>query len=101
MGFLRKSHIFLIARYRRTSGTDVTARIPSAAPAAVMVTAATYPSVRMMFLLLLFNGSVITAHYIDVLLSRTGQRPASAGLLAACLRSSLARPGSGSGSGSR
>ena len=72
----RKGHIFLIARYRRTSGIDLTARIPSAAPAAVMVIAATYPSACMMFLLLLFSGPVIAAHYVDVPLSRTGQRPA-------------------------
>ena len=42
-------HIFLIATYRRTSGRDLTAITPSPAPAAAMVIAVTYPSVRITF----------------------------------------------------
>src|SRR5690348_15332354 len=38
-------HIFVIATYRRTSGSDLTASTTSAAPAAAMVIATTYPSV--------------------------------------------------------
>jgi hypothetical protein len=42
-------YIFLIATYRRTSGSDLTATSPSAIPAAAMVSAVTYPSVRITF----------------------------------------------------
>jgi hypothetical protein len=35
--------------YRRTSGSDLTATSPSAVPAAAMVIAMTYPSVRITF----------------------------------------------------
>ncbi len=45
-------YIFLIATNRRTSGSDLTATTPSAAPTAAMVIAVTYPSVRITFLLL-------------------------------------------------
>ena len=66
-------HIFLIARYRRTSGADLTASTPSAAPVAVMATAATYPSVRITFLLI-FSGSTIRD--IGVFHSAAGGAPA-------------------------
>jgi hypothetical protein len=39
-------YIFLIFKYRRTSGTDMTTRSARAAPAAAMVTAVMYPSAR-------------------------------------------------------
>ncbi len=39
-------HIFLIFKYCRMSGTDMTASSPRAATAAAMVTAVMYPSVR-------------------------------------------------------
>jgi hypothetical protein len=42
-------YIFLIATYRRISGSDLTATSPSAIPAAAMVIAVTYPSVRITF----------------------------------------------------
>jgi hypothetical protein len=42
-------YIFLIATYRRISGSDLTATKPSAIPAAAMVIAVTYPSVRITF----------------------------------------------------
>jgi len=42
-------HIFLIATYRRTSGSDLTAITPSPAPAAAMVIAVMYPSVASLF----------------------------------------------------
>jgi hypothetical protein len=42
-------YIFLIATYRRTSGSDLTAASPSAIPAAAMVIAVAYPSVRITF----------------------------------------------------
>ena len=42
-------YIFLIAMYRRTSGSDLTATSPSAVPAAAMVIAVTYPNVRITF----------------------------------------------------
>jgi hypothetical protein len=45
-------HIFLSAAYSRRSGSDLTAITPSAAPAAAMVIAVTYPSARISFLLL-------------------------------------------------
>src|SRR5689334_8280311 len=44
-------HIFFIAMYRRTSGSDLTAITPSAAPAAAVVIAVTYPSFCIIFLL--------------------------------------------------
>lgn len=44
-------HIFFIATYRRASGSDLTAITPSAAPAAAMVIAVTYPSFCIIFLL--------------------------------------------------
>ena len=44
-------YIFLIATYRRTSGSDLTATTPSAAAPAAMVIAVTYPSVRITYLL--------------------------------------------------
>jgi hypothetical protein len=40
------SHIFLIAIYRRMSGSALTASTPSAVPATVMVIAVAYPSAR-------------------------------------------------------
>jgi hypothetical protein len=46
-------HIFLIFKYLRMSGNDVTASSPSAAVAAVMVTAVMYPSDRIVRLLFL------------------------------------------------
>ena len=46
-------HIFLIAMYRRASGSDLTATTPSAAPAAAAVIAVTYPSFCITFLLFL------------------------------------------------
>jgi hypothetical protein len=46
-------HIFFIATYRRTSGSDLAAITPSAAPAAAMVIAVTYPSFCIIFLLFL------------------------------------------------
>jgi len=49
-------YIFRIATYRRTSGSDLTATSPSAIAAAAIVSAVTYPSVRINFLLL-FSGS--------------------------------------------
>jgi hypothetical protein len=76
----RNGHMFLIATYRRRSGTDLTASNPSAAPAAAMAMAATYPSVRMMSLLLV-SGSMTAARHMDVHLSRCGQHPACAGSL--------------------
>ena len=45
----RRYYIFLIAMYRRASGSDLTATTPSAVPAAAMVIAATYPSARITF----------------------------------------------------
>jgi hypothetical protein len=42
-------YIFLIAMYRRTSGSELTATSPSAVPAAAMAIAVTYPSVRIAF----------------------------------------------------
>ena len=42
-------YIFLIAMYRRASGSDRTATSPSAVPAAAIVIAVTYPSVRITF----------------------------------------------------
>ena len=42
-------YIFLIAIYRRTSGSDLTATSPAAIPAAAMAIAVTYPSVRITF----------------------------------------------------
>ena len=44
-------HIFLIFKYRRISGNDMTARSPRVAAAAAMVTAEMYPSVRIVCLL--------------------------------------------------
>ena len=49
-----RGHIFLIFRYRRMSGNDMTARSPKAAAAAAMVIAEIYPSVRIACLL--FNS---------------------------------------------
>jgi hypothetical protein len=72
--------MFLIATYRRRSGADLTASSPSAAPAAAMAMTATYPSVRMMSLLLV-SESVTTARLADVHLSRGGRRLVSAGVL--------------------
>jgi hypothetical protein len=46
-------YIFLIVRYRRISGSDLTAISPSAAAAAAAVIAVTYPIVRITFLLLI------------------------------------------------
>ena len=46
-----RGHIFLIFRYCRMSGNDMTASSPRAAAAAAMVTAVMYPSVRMVCLL--------------------------------------------------
>jgi hypothetical protein len=46
---LLRFYIFLIAMYRRTSGSDLTATSPSAVPAAAMVITTTYPSVRITF----------------------------------------------------
>src|SRR5271168_4292230 len=56
--FLRY-YIFLIAMYRRASGSDLTATSPSAVPAAAIVIAVTCPSVRVTFLLL--SGEYATA----------------------------------------
>jgi hypothetical protein len=42
-------YIFLIAMYRRASGSDLTAASASAVPAAAMAIAVTYPSVRITF----------------------------------------------------
>ena len=84
-----KGHIFLIARYRRTSGTDLTASTPSAAPAVVMtigrdvsecphgVPSAVIRRVR----------DYGPLHRRPVVPS--GPRPASAGLLPACRRPPL------------
>jgi hypothetical protein len=47
-----QGHIFLIFKYRRRSGNDMTASNPRAAVAAAMVTAVMYPSVRIACLLL-------------------------------------------------
>src|SRR5271170_5185790 len=58
-------YIFLIARYRRTSGSALTATSPSAAAAAARAIVVTYPSVRIIFLLL-FRGSAAAARDIDV-----------------------------------
>jgi hypothetical protein len=44
-------HIFLIFKYWRMSGNDVTASSPRAAVAAAMITAVMYPSVRIACLL--------------------------------------------------
>jgi hypothetical protein len=44
-------HIFLIFKYRRISGNDMTARSPRVAAAAAMVIAEMYPSVRIVCLL--------------------------------------------------
>jgi hypothetical protein len=51
--FPAPGHIFLIFRYRRMSGNDVTARSPRAAAVAAMVIAEMYPSVRIACLLFL------------------------------------------------
>jgi hypothetical protein len=45
------SHIFLIFKYCRISGNDMTARSPRVAAAAAMVIAEIYPSVRIVCLL--------------------------------------------------
>lgn len=58
-------YIFLIVRYRRTSGSDLTATSPSAAAVAVMVIVVTYPIVRIIFFLLI-RGSATAARDIDV-----------------------------------
>jgi hypothetical protein len=58
-------YIFLIARYRRTSGSDLNATSPSATAAAAMAIVVTYPSVRIIFLLL-FDGPAAAARHIDV-----------------------------------
>jgi hypothetical protein len=68
-------YIFLIARYRRTSGSDLTATSPTATAAAAMAIVVTYPSVRII-LLLLFGGPATAARDIDVPYS------SAAGLLA-------------------
>ena len=52
-GLVIPGHMFLIFRYRRTSGTDLTASSPRAAAAAAIVTAVMFPSVRIACLLLL------------------------------------------------
>ena len=44
--------IFLIATYRRVSGSALTASTPTAIPATVRVIAVTYPSARIIFLLI-------------------------------------------------
>jgi hypothetical protein len=46
-----RGHIFLIFRYCRMSGNDMTARSPRPAAAAAMVIAVMYPSVRIACLL--------------------------------------------------
>jgi hypothetical protein len=51
-----RRRVFLIATYRRTSGSDLIVNSPSAAAAAAMVIAVTYPSTRITFLLFL-SGS--------------------------------------------
>ena len=52
-GLVGPGHIFLIFRYRRMSGTDMTASTPRVAAAAIKVTAVMYPSVRIAGLLVL------------------------------------------------
>src|SRR5580658_7680674 len=47
----RPYYIFLIATYRRASGSDLTATTPSAAAPAARAIAVTYPSVRITYLL--------------------------------------------------
>jgi len=66
--------------YRRTSGSDLTATSPSAVPAAVMVIAVTYPSVRIIFLLLV-SGSAPAGRDID---DPQGRRACHAGPRASC-----------------
>lgn len=46
-----RGHIFLIFKYRRMSGNDISVSSPRAAAAAAMVTAMMYPSVRIVCLL--------------------------------------------------
>ena len=46
-----RGHIFLIFKYCRISGNDMTARSPRAAAEAAMVIAEMYPSVRIVCLL--------------------------------------------------
>ena len=68
-------YIFRTVRYRRTSGSDLTATSPSAAAAATRVIVVMYPSVRIIFLLLLFRGSAIAARDIDVAHPGAGSGP--------------------------
>ena len=79
--------------YRRASGSDLTATSASAVPAATMVIAVTYPSVRITFLLLLADPRQRPATLMSLIpeqaAHRTGGRsgrrrthcPPAAGLL--------------------
>ena len=82
-------YIFLIVRYRRITGSDLTATSPSAAAVAAMVTVVTYPIVRIIFLLLI-RGSAAAARDIDVPHPGAGSElnPPPPGLLPACGRRS-------------
>jgi hypothetical protein len=77
-------YILRISRYRRASGSDLTASTPSVAAAAASVIAVTYPSVRIIFLLLL-RGSATAARDVDVPHPGAGSKPSgppAAGLTA-------------------
>ena len=78
-------YMFRAVRYRRTSGSDLTASSPSAAAATAMMTVVTYPSVRIIFLLLL-RGSATAVRGIDVRHPGAGSDPGPSlpGSLPAC-----------------
>ena len=86
---LAPRQIFLIARYRRVSGSALTAITPSTIPATARVIAVTYPSARIIFLLP-SGGSATAARDIDIPHPGAGSAPvlmpvpASAGLPSAC-----------------
>src|SRR5579862_2485919 len=86
-------YIFLIAIYRRTSGSDLTATSPTAIPAAAMVSAVTYPSVRITFSCS-SAGLETSARDIDVPNPGAGSAlPGRPGLLPACSAPGPARSG--------
>ena len=94
-------YIFLIATYRRTSGSDLTATSPSAAPAAATVIAITYPSVRIVFLLLVSGSATadrdIDVHHLGAGSAPRWQPPWSPGSLTACSGPSYLAAGPGNG----